>query len=172
MNEELRKDTKLVDYLKSLIASPSQIVYKKLIKTSKQLIWLLNEKQLESEKQKEGEKREEGHIMISYNTGSRELCLKIKESLENAKLKVWIDVDEIHGSSLESMARAVENAQCVLVCVTEKYRQSVNCQAEAQYAFRLQKKIVPLILQKGSIFKILNNFIDFYLSIYEFNLYT
>ena len=136
--------------MKSLIASPSQIVYKKLIKTSKQLIWLLNEKQLESEKQKEEEKREGGgHIMISYNTGSRDLCLKIKESLENAKIKVWIDVDEIHGSSLESMARAVENAKCVLVCVTEKYRQSVNCQAEAQYAFRLQKKIIPLILQKG-----------------------
>lgn len=87
--------------------------------------------------------------MISYNTASRELCLQIKESLEQAKLKVWIDVEEIHGSSLDSMARAVENAKCVLICVTEKYRQSLNCQSEAQYAFRLNKKIIPLVMQKG-----------------------
>ena len=47
------------------------------------------------------------------------------------------------------MAKAVENAEIVLMCVTEKYRQSNNCQAEAQYSFRLQKKIIPLIMQKG-----------------------
>lgn len=28
-------------------------------------------------------------------------------------------------------------------------RQSINCQAEAEYAFRLKKKIIPLILEKG-----------------------
>jgi hypothetical protein len=26
------------------------------------------------------------------------------------------------------LAKAVENAMCVLICVTEKYRQSNNCQ--------------------------------------------
>lgn len=62
---------------------------------------------------------------------------------------MWIDVSEIHGSSLDSMAKAVENAEFVLICVTEKYRQSINCQSEAQYSFRLQKKIIPLIMQKG-----------------------
>lgn len=47
------------------------------------------------------------------------------------------------------MARAVEEASCVLMCVTEKYRQSTNCQAEAQYAFKLKKPIIPLILENG-----------------------
>jgi hypothetical protein len=46
-------------------------------------------------------------------------------------------------------ANAVENSYCVLICVTEKYRSSINCQAEAQYAFRLNKPIVPLIMQTG-----------------------
>ena len=89
------------------------------------------------------------HIMISYNTGSRELCLKIKEKLESLGYKVWIDVNDIHGSSLDAMAKAVEDSFCVLMCVTEKYRQSVNCQAEAQYAFKLNKKIIPIIMQQG-----------------------
>ena len=75
--------------------------------------------------------------------------MKIKEKLERAKYKVWIDVNEIHGSCLDSMAKAVENAEIVLMCVTEKYRQSNNCQSEARYAFKLEKKIIPLIMQKG-----------------------
>ena len=89
------------------------------------------------------------HVMISYNTASRDLCLKIKADIEAAGHKVWIDVNDIHGSSLNSMAEAVENSYCVLICVTEKYRQSINCQAEAQYAFRINKPIVPLIMQSG-----------------------
>ncbi len=46
-------------------------------------------------------------------------------------------------------ANAVENSYCVLMCVTEKYRSSINCQAEAQYAFRIKKPIIPLIMQQG-----------------------
>ena len=42
-------------------------------------------------------------------------------------IKVWIDVENIHGSSLDSMAKAIENSKCVLVCGTEKYKCSNNC---------------------------------------------
>ena len=92
---------------------------------------------------------EQKQVMISYNSASRDLCLKIKEELEKNNYKVWIDINEIHGSSLEAMARAVESSDYILMCITEKYRQSVNCQAEAQYSFKLKKKIIPLIMQKG-----------------------
>ena len=107
-------------------------------------------------KQNEGDeisKKDAGNIrnqiMISYNAASRELCLKIKKVLEDIGYKVWIDVDEIAGSSLESMANAVENSEVILMCVTEKYRQSNNCQAEAQYAFKLKKPLIPLIMQEN-----------------------
>lgn len=63
-----------------------------------------------------------GHIMISYNRENRDLCLKIKKELENDGFKIWIDVEDIHGSSLESMANAIENSICVLVCMSEKYK--------------------------------------------------
>lgn len=74
------------------------------------------------------------HIMISYNKEHRDICLKIKKELENSGHKVWIDVEDISGldqiylvcsrdldfiiyrSSLESMANAIENAKCVLIC--------------------------------------------------------
>ena len=56
------------------------------------------------------------HIMISYNKESRDLCLKIKTALEKDGHKIWIDVEDIHGSSLESMALAIERSKCVLIC--------------------------------------------------------
>lgn len=48
------------------------------------------------------------------------------------------------------MAKAIDNAYCVLICITEKYRQSTICQAEALYAaFHSKKPVVPLIMEAG-----------------------
>jgi hypothetical protein len=77
------------------------------------------------------------------------LCLEIKKKLEESGFSVWIDTESIHGSSLESMANAVEGSFVVLMCMTEMYKQSSNCRAEAEYAYKLGKPIIPLIMQKG-----------------------
>ena len=109
------------------------------------IYWNLEDKVIETENTEKAQ-----HIMISYNSASRPLCLQIKEYLEDkCKQKVWIDVNDIYGESLDSMAKAVECASCVLMCVTEKYRQSVNCQGEAEYAFKRKKTIIPIIMQSG-----------------------
>ncbi len=55
----------------------------------------------------------------------------------------------IKGSTYESMSEAIENAKCVLMCVTEKYRMSVPCQLEVKYSMKLNKIIIPCIMQKG-----------------------
>jgi len=140
VNAKIINDLELVNYIKML--ENKQTDYKKLQKTCKDIIWILD-----NENNKLNNivmpKTQTSHIMISYNTASRETCLKIKNELEKLNYKVWIDVSEIHGSSLDSMAQAVENAQCnnlfsifcinlflninliligVLIFVTEKYR--------------------------------------------------
>jgi male-specific lethal 1 len=69
------------------------------------------------------------HIMISYNRNSRDICLRIKAELERLGHLVWIDVENIHGSTLEAMANAIEESKCVLICMTEDYKQSVYCRA-------------------------------------------
>jgi len=38
---------------------------------------------------------ESHHVMISYQWDSQELALKIRDKLEEAKYKVWIDVDDM-----------------------------------------------------------------------------
>ena len=41
--------------------------------------------------------------------------------------RVWIDYEQMGGSTLQAMAEAVENAAVVLVCMSEKYKESPNC---------------------------------------------
>ncbi|CAF0785528.1 unnamed protein product [Brachionus calyciflorus] len=88
------------------------------------------------------------HVMISYNWASRDVCLKIKDDLKSRGYQVWIDVEQIYGSTLASMAEAVENSSVFLMCVSEKYYQSPNCRLEAEYAVKLQKPIIPLVMQQ------------------------
>jgi len=38
-----------------------------------------------------------------------------------------MDVDEMGGSTLQSMAEAVEKAAVVLICFSRKYKDSVSC---------------------------------------------
>jgi hypothetical protein len=94
---------------------------KEIFQSTKNLIgqinWILNEKRKNDQVVDAN-----SHIMISYNTASRGMCLKIKNELEGAGFKVWIDVNDLHGSSFDAMAKAVENSMCVLLCITEKYR--------------------------------------------------
>ena len=50
---------------------------------------------------------------------------------------------------IENSFQAVENAFCVLVCVSEKYKESSACRSEAEYAYNLHKDVVPVMMEKG-----------------------
>ena len=80
----------------------------------KSIIWNLKTNSTPNNTEENGPVKSENissndqHIMISYNSASRPLCLKVKSFLESIGHKVWIDVSNIHGASLDSMAKAVE----------------------------------------------------------------
>ena len=50
---------------------------------------------------------------------------------------------------METMAKAVENSSVVLVCVSERYKESPNCRSEAEYTYKLGKDIIPLMMQRN-----------------------
>jgi hypothetical protein len=66
-------------------------------------------------------------IMISYNHQSQEEILKIKNGLTNYGYKVWIDVEQMIGHVNERVAEAIDNSSCILICMTNAYRDSPNC---------------------------------------------
>ena len=69
------------------------------------------------------------HVMISYQWDVQKPMIQLKNQLQAQGYKVWMDIDEMGGSTLESMAKAVENASVVLVCVSQKYKESPNCRS-------------------------------------------
>jgi hypothetical protein len=87
------------------------------------------------------------HIVISYEPSSRDTCLRIKSLFQSHGYAVSAEENFNRAGNLTQMAYNLENSCCVLVLVTEKYRQSVYCQAEGLYAKKLDKPIIPLILQ-------------------------
>lgn len=128
---ELRKDIKFNEFV-AVLFKEENITFKRLYQTCEQYLWLIKEKTI-------GEyKIDDDQIIITLASTSRPLGLKLKSVLEQNKFEVWIDHDET--KSIEEIAQAIEESTVVLICVDEKYRQSVSCQAEAQFAYKLKKE--------------------------------
>ncbi|KAL3889423.1 hypothetical protein ACJMK2_001767 [Sinanodonta woodiana] len=90
-----------------------------------------------------------GHIMISYNWSHQKELIAIRDSLRKQGFVVWMDIENMFDSTLQAMADGVEHAHVVLICMSQKYKDSPNCRAEAEYAFQLKKKIIPLKMERG-----------------------
>ncbi|KAK7502890.1 hypothetical protein BaRGS_00005839 [Batillaria attramentaria] len=90
-----------------------------------------------------------GHVMLSYQWADQETVKQIRDELQAKGFRVWMDIDNMGGSTLQAMAEAIEEAFVVLMCMSQKYKDSPNCRAEAEYAFQQRKKIIPLIMQQG-----------------------
>ena len=73
------------------------------------------------------------------------MITRIKDELEKENISVWMSDD----FNLDSMRKGVENCDIFISCVTEKYRQSIRCRAESEYAFNLDKSTIHLTMQKG-----------------------
>ncbi|CAH8514722.1 unnamed protein product [Schistosoma rodhaini] len=88
----------------------------------------------------------DGHIMISYSHNDYKIALKIKESLENEEIKLWIDIEHMvqHINILDAMANAVENAAIVLILFSKSYQDSDNARSEAERTRQLNKPAIFL----------------------------
>ncbi|CAF3332738.1 unnamed protein product [Rotaria sp. Silwood1] len=49
---------------------------------------------------------------------------------------------------MDAMAQAIEKSNIILICMSEQYRRSNYCRAEANYAFRRRTRIIPILLQE------------------------
>ena len=88
-------------------------------------------------------------IMFSYSWKHQARTLNIVRALQHLEYNVWVDKDQMKGSTLEAMALAIEKADIILVCMSSAYKESTNCRTEAEYAFSQQKKILPLLMEKN-----------------------
>lgn len=87
------------------------------------------------------------HIMMSYNWGVQKEVLKVRDRLQEAGYSIWIDVERMGGSTLEAMAKSIEDAAVVLIFFSDKYKTSAACRSEAEYTYKLGKEFIPIRMQ-------------------------
>ena len=83
----------------------------------------------------------------SYQWGVQATVLRVAASMRERGFRVWVDTEMMSGSTLDAMAAAVENAYCVLICITERYKASANCRLEGTYVHEQRKAWVPLMME-------------------------
>ena len=92
-----------------------------------------------------------GHVLISFALSNRDACCEIKRRLDrfNIKCLMGINDSDLKSWSIQKMRDNVDRSSCVVIGLTEKYRQCNDCQLEANYALANGKKIILLVMQEG-----------------------
>jgi len=159
-NKGLIKEVNGVEILQAVVADPNNDP--ELVKSAKGVLWMLGVKD-ETIAEKEAPEvtvetssqssstslpnitspphNDVPHVMISYNWGVQPIVLKLAKELQGAGYKVWLDVEQMQGSTLEAMASAIEGSAIVLICMTEKYKESPNCRLEGEYCSQQKKPL-------------------------------
>ncbi|CAF3933080.1 unnamed protein product, partial [Rotaria sp. Silwood1] len=92
-------------------------------------------------------------LMISYQWDHQSYIVALYKRLTLLGYQVWLDIFQMGGgdSLFEKIDTGIRHSLCVIACVTPKYTVSINCRREMALADALTKPIVPLLLQKTSI---------------------
>jgi len=90
-------------------------------------------------------------VFISYQWKHQELVKKIKNKLDSENIKSWMDIGEM--ASCDELYTAIEKgiraAKVVIVCISNEYALSTNCNREINLAADLKKMIIPIIVSNG-----------------------
>lgn len=100
-------------------------------------------------KKKTNQKQISKQILISYDfISSNEKCIQIKSKLESFGLNN-VFLSSSSNNDLNDILNRINSSDCVLICVNENYKHNLACKLEAEYAFKLGKPIIPLIIQEN-----------------------
>jgi male-specific lethal 1 len=64
--------------------------------------------------------------VIIFKTG---VLVWFDPKIDVSLIQVWMDIDQMGGSTLQAMAEAVEGADVFLMCMSNKYKHSPACRA-------------------------------------------
>ena len=147
----LNNESKFIDYLRNLLKNPSQN-NEQMKSTCENILISLNvhlEKTNENSIAHNNESNNR-NIMISFyslDTTNQSFFIEIKNELEKYDYKVLNENDSF--MNVNKNIRLIEQSNHVLIFLCEKYRLNENCQLEAKHAFKLKKRIIPLIIENN-----------------------
>ena len=89
------------------------------------------------------------HVMLSYEWSVQSTIIRLNGSLKQRGYRTWLDVDEMAGSTIDSMSDAVDRAAAILYTVCQPYKESANCRLEANYGHAAKVDMIPLKTEAG-----------------------
>jgi hypothetical protein len=94
-----------------------------------------------------------GYLFISYCSKDKDRVTRIVESLEEAGLRLWIDLDGIPGGANygSEIVRAIQHSRAVIVMCSDAAMRSRNVKQEIQIAWRYGRPYVPMLLEPVTI---------------------
>ncbi|CAD5120163.1 DgyrCDS8740 [Dimorphilus gyrociliatus] len=164
-DEEIKRDINQVKGLKENIKKLSK-TDRPCHKPAQGLLWVLNQEYRDERNQNNqdtlratrpmlksiergGECNNRSHIMISYEWSHQKIVLQIKDFLVRHGFKIWIDLINMQGSTLDAVACGIEQSSLVLLCYSENYKISPFCRMEAEYVVTKKKKFLPVRMDKS-----------------------
>jgi tRNA/tmRNA/rRNA uracil-C5-methylase (TrmA/RlmC/RlmD family) len=158
IRNEMNETKEFDSNLKQLASIDSSKIVKKEIQTMcmhiknliERLTWNLTDKAYKKSVSKITQ-LDVRHVLISFALSNRDACCEIKHKLEqlNIKCLMGINDSDLKSWSIQKMRDNVDKSACVVICLTENYRQCNECQLEANYALIKEKKIILLRMQEG-----------------------
>ena len=153
-NEQNRKEIETESETMEILHRLSKSENQQVKNIAEGTLWELEGKHKRAKKAAEGtapaSQQSSGgmHVMISYQWDVQKTMIDVKNHLQAAGYTVWMDIERMEGSTLEAMAKAVENASVVLIGVSQKYKDSPNCRSEAEYTYQVRHTAPTPSLQK------------------------
>jgi len=148
---QIKEDEDLMALIRELSASEDSVIRK----SARGILWNLGDRtkasesamQKESARGAQGESKATKHIMLSYCWANQPIVVQLANDLKAAGFSVWLDIDQMAGSTLEAMADAVENSCVVLCAISDAYKNSAACRVEGEYAYTLKKPVIPILVE-------------------------
>ena len=85
-----------------------------------------------------------------YQWDMQATVLRVAASMRTRSFYVWMDTEMMTGSTLDAMAAAVEDAYCVLICITERYKVRMRTPSPAMPNIVLLPKHFALTVRIGT----------------------
>lgn len=90
-------------------------------------------------------------LFVSYAHKDNEIILPVVEELDK-HYNCWIDKDISYGSSWRNeITKAISKSKVILYFVSSNSIVSTECKEEIKLAFKLNKKIIPIIIDNCNL---------------------
>ena len=97
------------------------------------------------------------HIFISYSRKNSDFVRKLNNDLQRSGRDTWVDWEDIPRGEpwLNQIYQGIEQAHTLLCIISRHSLMSEICNEEFTYAFKHNKRVLPLILEQvsGDVFK-------------------